>query len=128
MKDYVQRLTSSGLLTTNKIWMDVEAADYWFSSCDQNQNWLSEALLSINMAYKGCGEESCVGIKTSATKWSSVMCNTSEFSNYTLCYVNSDNTPTFTDFSPFGGWESPACKQYARNTNSCTIHIDKNYY
>merc|ERR1711862_588806 len=46
-----------------------------------NQNWLKEAIDTINSLYKGCGLSTCVGIYASESQWSPIMCNTSEFTN-----------------------------------------------
>ena len=128
MTTYVNDLLNDGVLTTNMIWMDIEGSEYWSSSCSDNQNWLAEAISTIEGMYKGCGLSSCVGIYASESQWSPIMCNTSQFSNHALWYAHYDNNPSFSDFTPFGGWSEPNCKQYAGTTNICGTQIDKDYY
>ena len=37
-------------------------------------------------------------------------------SNRQLWYAHYDNNPSFSDFSPFGGWSKPAIKQVRRQS------------
>jgi hypothetical protein len=39
-------------------------------------------------------------------------------------YVNHDGSPSFKDFSPFGGWTEPAIKQYDQGDRG---HFDYGY-
>jgi hypothetical protein len=39
-----------------------------------------------------------------------------------------DNNPSFSDFSPFGGWGQPAIKQFVGNAVVCGAGVDKNWY
>jgi hypothetical protein len=39
-----------------------------------------------------------------------------------------DNNPSFSDFSPFGGWNQPAIKQYVGDAVVCGAGVDKNWY
>ena len=34
-------------------------------------------------------------------------------------YAHYDNNPSFSDFSPFGGWSKPSIKQYAGDATEC---------
>lgn len=45
-----------------------------------------------------------------------------------LWYAHYDNSASFSDFSPFGGWTKPAIKQYVGDTTLCGAGVDKNYY
>merc|ERR1711879_1478 len=128
MTSYINALKSDGVLKKNMVWMDIEGSEYWSSSCSSNQNWLKEAIDTINSLYKGCGLSTCVGIYASESQWSPIMCNTSEFSNYQLWWADYNGGATFSDFSPFGGWSKPNIKQYAGTTNKCNTQIDKDYY
>ena len=44
-----------------------------------------------------------------------------------LWYAHYDSKPDFSDFTPFGGWSSPAYKQYAGTTSVCGMGVDLNY-
>ncbi len=39
-------------------------------------------------------------------------------------YAHYDNNPTFSDFSPFGGWATPYAKQYAGTSTFCSFSVD----
>lgn len=95
MTTLINDLKSAGVLTKNMVWMDIENTAYWSSSCTDNQNWLSDAISTINSLYKGCGLSTCVGIYTSSSQWSPIMCNTSSFSSHQLWYAHYDNSPSF---------------------------------
>merc|ERR1712137_1096188 len=95
MSSYIKSLKSDGVLTNNMVWMDIEGSQYWSSSCSSNQNWLKEAINEINSLYKGCGLSTCVGIYTSESQWSPIMCNTSQFSNHQLWYAHYDEMNRF---------------------------------
>lgn len=124
MTTLINNLLDDGALTNNMVWMDIEGTQYWSSSCSSNQSWLSEAISTIESMYNGCGQSTCVGIYSSASQWDPIMCDTTEFSNYQLWWAYYDNDPSFSDFSPFGGWSSPNIKQYKGTTNVCSTSID----
>ena len=128
ISSFVNQMLSSGVLNTNMVWMDIEGPQYWSSSCTSNQNWLAEAISTIDSLYKGCGLSSCVGIYASESQWSPIMCNTAQFSNHQLWYAHYDNSASFSDFVPFGGWSKPNIKQYQGTTYLCSTAIDKDYY
>ena len=125
---YITDLINDGVLQSNMVWFDIEGTQYWYSSCATNQNWLAEAIDTVNSLYKGCGLDSCVGIYASESQWSPIMCNTSQFANYPLWYAHYDNNPSFSDFTPFGGWTEPNIKQYEGTTSICSTQIDKDWY
>ena len=43
-------------------------------------------------------------------------------------YARYDKDPSFTDFmkAPFGGWETPAIKQYDKDQSVCGVNVDLN--
>merc|ERR1712000_75492 len=125
---YITDLINDGVLTTNMVWMDIEGSEYWSSSCSDNQNWLKEAIDTVNSLYKGCGLSTCVGIYSSESQWSPIMRNTSMFSSYQLWWAYYNGGATFSDFTPFGGWTKPNIKQYKGTTYTCSTAIDLDYY
>jgi hypothetical protein len=125
MSTYISSLKSDGVLNTNMIWMDIEGTQYWSSSCATNQKWLSDAIKKIDSMYTGCGMKSCVGIYTSSSQWSPIMCNTAEFSSHQLWYAHYDNKASFSDFSPFGGWTKPAMKQFKEQPTPVVLLLTK---
>ncbi|ELR21707.1 glycosyl hydrolase [Acanthamoeba castellanii str. Neff] len=92
-------------------WFDIEGSQYW-NDVASNRAWLTEA---VNQALS-MGQT--VGIYTSQYQWSSIMGSWTGASRFPLWYAHYDNNPSFSDFSPFGGWNQPAIKQYVA-TPSC---------
>ena len=45
-----------------------------------------------------------------------------------LWYPHYDGNPDFNDFAPFGGWNSPAIKQYNDGPLECGFGVDWNWY
>ena len=74
-----------------KVWMDIESTSSWSSSCSDNQSWLSQAISQVESMYNGCGLSTCVGIYSSSSQWSPIMCDTTEFSNHQLWYAVSQD-------------------------------------
>ncbi len=48
--------------------------------------------------------------------------------DHALWYAHYDGNPSFSDFSPFGGWSSPAMKQYTGTSTVCGFGVDDNWY
>ena len=107
--------------TYGMIWLDIEGAQYWGSSKAENCNFIRE------MAAKATALGKKVGIYSSASQWGPI-CDSHDFSSYPIWYAHYDNNPSFSDFSPFGGWTTPAIKQYAGDVSKCSCGIDENYY
>lgn len=80
------------------------------------------------MVNEGKARGISLGIYSSASQWSPIMGGSTKFSSLPLWYAHYDSNPSFSDFSPFGGWSKPAIKQYAGTTSICSASIDKNYY
>jgi hypothetical protein len=49
-------------------------------------------------------------------------------SSFPLWYPHYDNNPSYSDWSPFGGWTKPNIKQYMGTTSVCSASVDLNYY
>jgi GH25 family lysozyme M1 (1,4-beta-N-acetylmuramidase) len=112
-----------GALGGNMIWFDIEAPSAWNSDCSANVAWLQKAISTAISVHSGG-----IGIYSSASQWGPIMCSSTDFSSYPLWYAHYDGNPSFSDFSPFGGWNSPAIKQYQGTTSICGTSIDKDYY
>eukprot|EP01094_Clydonella_sp_ATCC50884_P005210 TRINITY_DN14179_c0_g1_i1.p2 TRINITY_DN14179_c0_g1~~TRINITY_DN14179_c0_g1_i1.p2 ORF type:complete len:233 (-),score=78.97 TRINITY_DN14179_c0_g1_i1:104-775(-) len=129
MTTLYNQMKSAGALSKNMIWFDIEGSQYWSSSCSSNQQWLHTAINTMNSLYNGCGVSGgCSAIYSSSSQWSPIMCGDTSFSKYQLWYAHYDNNPSFSDFTPFGGWSHPSIKQYAGTTSICGTSIDKDYY
>ncbi|OMJ74587.1 hypothetical protein SteCoe_26444 [Stentor coeruleus] len=104
------------------IWIDVETYA-WSSSQSANQNFI----LTMVNALQGLG--AIVGIYSNYYNWQSIVgLNWSGVSSLPLWYAHYDNNPSFSDFVSFGGWSSPAIKQYAGDATVCGAGVDLNYY
>ncbi|KAF2077704.1 hypothetical protein CYY_001021 [Polysphondylium violaceum] len=105
------------------IWIDVEGPGvYWSESQTANRNF-------FNGLIDGCKSQGLkIGIYTSASQWGPIMGNWDGGKAYPLWYAHYDNNPSFSDFSPFGGWSTPYMKQFSGNDNECGLGVDKNYF
>jgi GH25 family lysozyme M1 (1,4-beta-N-acetylmuramidase) len=72
-----------------------------------------------------------MGVYASAYMWSSIMgdgCTVA--SSLPLWYAHYDDTRSFSDFTPFGGWSSPTMKQYNDGSSigsNCGISADGDF-
>ena len=69
-----------------------------------------------------------LGVYTSRSQWEPIMGDWNGGSSFPLWYAHYDNNPSFSDFSPFGGWNQPAIKQYVGDAVVCGAGVDKNWY
>ena len=75
-----------------------------------------------------------VGIYSSSYEWSQVFfgdtgaCSQPAQNNTQLWYAHFDNTQSFSDFTSFGGWNSPVMKQYADSCPYCGVSADMDWY
>lgn len=74
-----------------------------------------------------------MGVYASAYMWESIMgdCTVGADNGLSLWYAHYDDSQSFGDFSPFGGWNTPAMKQYNDDSsigNNCGISADANWY
>lgn len=63
------------------LWLDVEGPDYWYSSCQDNINFI--ATLADTAKARGVR----VGIYTSNSQWGPIACDSDGFGEYPLWYV-----------------------------------------
>eukprot|EP00817_Percolomonadidae_sp_ATCC50343_P003075 CAMPEP_0117426674 /NCGR_PEP_ID=MMETSP0758-20121206/6719_1 /TAXON_ID=63605 /ORGANISM="Percolomonas cosmopolitus, Strain AE-1 (ATCC 50343)" /LENGTH=246 /DNA_ID=CAMNT_0005211941 /DNA_START=26 /DNA_END=766 /DNA_ORIENTATION=+ len=106
------------------IWLDVEGAQYWHSSSSQNRAFF----LSLVEGAHEAGVH--VGVYAQKWFWEQTFGGNWDVSKYKMpiWYAHYDNNPSYSDWSPFGGWHSPSMKQYHGTTNICSCGIDKNVY
>jgi GH25 family lysozyme M1 (1,4-beta-N-acetylmuramidase) len=105
------------------VWIDIEVYA-WSSSLTANQNFITTMANQL----KSLGQT--VGIYSSYYNWQSIVgLGWTGCSQYPLWYAHYDNNPSFSDFNPFGGWKTPAIKQYNGGTTLCGVSgVDLNYY
>jgi len=114
-------------------WLDIEGGStYWSTSTSFNQNWISLALSTAqnllgNSSYNGTTPT--LGVYTNLNEWAGIVgSGWSGANSVPLWYAHYDNSPNFNDFQPFGGWSSPAIKQYQGDATICGKDVDVNYY
>jgi len=106
-----------------QVWLDIEGTSYWSTSTANNQNFFNGLKSGCTSANVKCG------VYTSASQWNPIMGSSfTGGSSLPLWYAHYDNNPSFSDFSPFGGWTKPSMKQYAGDVTVCGADLDKDYY
>eukprot|EP01103_Thecamoeba_quadrilineata_P004952 TRINITY_DN14815_c0_g1_i1.p1 TRINITY_DN14815_c0_g1~~TRINITY_DN14815_c0_g1_i1.p1 ORF type:complete len:225 (-),score=26.52 TRINITY_DN14815_c0_g1_i1:79-753(-) len=108
------------------IWFDIETNPSpgcgWSEDLSSNCDYMGQLLQAAVAA------GASPGVYASEYMWSIIMgsgCTVA--ANYPLWYADYDQSPSFSGFQSFGGWSSPAIKQY--NTGSlCGIGVDFDYY
>jgi GH25 family lysozyme M1 (1,4-beta-N-acetylmuramidase) len=110
------------------VWIDVETNPSsgcgWGSDHSLNCAFLTETINRIKSHGK------TPGIYASKVMWTNIMGSASACtgpSSQLLWYAHYDNSASFSDFSPFGGWTKPHIKQYQGDVTLCGAGVDKNY-
>lgn len=110
---------------SGRIWLDIEGAQYWYSSTTSNKAFYEELVDSCATYGVACG------VYASSSQWSALFGSTSYTygNNLPLWYAHYDNNPSFSDYSSysFGGWTEPYAKQYQGDVTTCSMGVDKNY-
>jgi len=107
---------------SGRIWLDIEGSQYWKGSSSANQAWYQQLV-------DACKSQTKCGVYSSASQWSALFGSTTYKYGYDLplWYAHYDNSPSFSDFSAFGGWSTPHAKQYMGDITTCGMDTDKNY-
>jgi len=116
--------TINGLGSTNygMIWLDIERLS-WSSDLASNRNFIS-ALIAAGKA-----KSKTIGVYTNYNNWAEIVgIDWNGAADLPLWYAHYDNSPSFSDFTPFGGWTKPAIKQYAGDVSFCSAGWDKSWY
>lgn len=106
------------------LWLDIEGTQYWSSNTSNNVNFIQAMVNELN----ALGVH--FGIYTSKSQWTPIAGGSTAFKTYPLWYPHYESpaNPSYSDWVPFGGWTTPAVKQYAGTTSICSASVDKNYY
>jgi GH25 family lysozyme M1 (1,4-beta-N-acetylmuramidase) len=118
INDLTSALSSAGV-SIGTIWLDVET--YQWSDQNDNQLFIIGLLNST---------DATMGIYTNLNNWSNIVgqgWNYPSMQGLSLWYAHYDGDPAFDDFQPFGGWTSPAIKQYKGDDTQCGLSVDDNY-
>lgn len=108
------------------IWIDVETNPS--SGCGwtgDNCGFLAEIISRIKAKGK------VPAIYSSVYMWQQIMGGRTAcpaIASQQLWYAHYDNSPSFSDFSSFGGWTKPAIKQFQGDVTLCSAGVDKNFY
>lgn len=111
-----------GSARVGMLWLDIEGPEYWSSTPANNVNFLH------GMVNEGNARGVSMGIYTGNSQWSPIMGGSADFKSMPLWYAHYDNNPSFSDFTPFGGWTKPNIKLYAGTTSMCSASVDKSWY
>lgn len=110
------------------MWFDIEtnpSPNCGWSDASTNCNFM----LQLIQAAQGLGIHP--GIYASAYMWGNIMgdgCTVGADNGVPLWYAHYDQNPSFSDFSPFGGWTKPNIKQYWDSVGMCGINADADWY
>lgn len=68
------------------------------------------------------------GIQTSARFYREIFGSQGcDLSQYPLIYTHNDSSPSFEDYSAFGGWSAPYGKVFQENVSLCNLTLNKVY-
>lgn len=112
------------------VWLDVETnpssgCSWKGHDATSNCQFVTDLINGI----KAKGKK--VGIYSSRYMWEDIFGSQSacqSAASQQLWYAHYDNSPSFSDFSKFGGWSKPNIKQYKGDTTLCGAGVDKDYY
>jgi hypothetical protein len=109
-----------------QIWFDIEtnpSTGCGWADQGSNCNYMQALVDACANAGLSCG------VYASAYMWGNIMGNgCTAGGNLPLWYAHYDGSQSFDDFSPFGGWGTPAMKQYAGDDTVCGFGVDDNWY
>ena len=113
-------LQNTHSVNVKRLWLDIEGSQYWTGNHDSNQAF-----------YKGlidaCSKSGLVcGVYSSASQWEPIFGSRSFSygSNLPLWYAQYDGKPSFSGWAQFGGWQSPAMKQFTDRGTKCSCSYD----
>jgi len=114
------------------IWLDIEYNPS--SGCSWASYTASEnCQYAQQLASTGKANGATIGVYSSQYEWETVMGSAgacTDLTSYPLWYAHYDNDPSFSDYPSyaFGGWKTPAMKQYEGDVTLCSFDVDEDYY
>ena len=106
-----------------RLWLDIEPYK-WPASTATNQAFIKELV----DATLGSGTKA--GVYSNWNSWATIAGTSWNYPatmGLPIWYPHYDNSPSFSDFKPFGGWKTPLIKQYAGDKTACGLGLDYNY-
>lgn len=104
-----------------QVWITVKDPEFWSPIKKDNVRFIHEMVNEL------VSQGVFVGIQTSQSHWDAVTGGTTAFKDLLLWHVQLDNKPNFDGFEPFGGWKTPAIKQYSDPVVICGVGVNKNW-
>ncbi len=124
VKEMVKYMNANNMHNGRMMWIDIEAPRLFKSTCAANVRFLKEIIASLGKHYKGP-----VGVYSSESQWTPIMCGSTAFSHLPLWWPRYDNNKYITSgWKNFGGWTKPAMKQFAGDKVVCGQDLDQNEY
>jgi len=114
----------------NRLWFDIEtnpSSGCGWQDPSANCNFLSD------MISEGQSLGIQMGVYASSYMWSSIMgdgCTVGADAGLPVWYAHYDGSRSFSDFTPFGGWDSPTAKQYSDSSSiasGCGFSADADF-
>jgi GH25 family lysozyme M1 (1,4-beta-N-acetylmuramidase) len=112
------------------VWLDIETNPStgcsWAGHDAASNCAFTQELIS---AIKAKGKNP--GLYSSLYMWETIFGSRSacpSVASQQLWYAHYDGSPSFDDFSSFGGWTKPNIKQYKGDTTLCGAGVDLNFY
>ena len=125
MTDAIRSLAGDSAANATKygmLWVDVEDASLWSANHAANVAFLQ------TMVHTAQQMGVHVGIYTSAYQWGGIGGTSPALAGLPLWYSHYDDSPSFSDWRAFAGWQHPAIKQYRGTTSVCGASVDLNFY
>ena len=123
-------INNVGLGNFGTIWMDIETNPSPGCGYSSDQAANCQFLADLISAAKGMG--ATVGVYSSVYEWGQTVgagCTAGADAGVPLWYADWDGTRSFGGFTPFGGWTTPAMKQYGDSVGGiCGINADADWW
>jgi hypothetical protein len=127
VQDDYNNVQGSGFGT---MWFDIETNPS--SGCGWSGDTGANCQFMSDLISAGSSLGIQMGVYSSEYMWHSIMgtgCTAGSGASLPLWYAHYDNNPSFSDFTGFGGWTTPAMKQYWDSVSiSCNINADADWY
>uniref|UniRef100_A0A914Z657 Lysozyme n=1 Tax=Panagrolaimus superbus TaxID=310955 RepID=A0A914Z657_9BILA len=122
------KLKNSGI-NVRSIWLQVTSPINWSNNVQTNANLIQSFVSRAN------SNGISAGIYTNWYDWQQITGAYTGFQSSRLWYwnalgqgPNAESAATFDDYRPFGGWNSPAVKQFALNEALCGLTLNRDVY
>jgi len=106
-----------------QLWLDVEQCSGCWNDAGSNCAFVAScAAAAVSHGFK-------LGVYSSEGSWAATVGSCSSVDEYPLWYAHYDDDESFDDGAyHFGGWSTPAMKQFAGNVAVCGSSIDQDWY